>query len=190
MLKKVMMFLSAVVLGSAVYAADFPLKVWESADSEGVISDLQENNFLYTVTADYRQTGNKYNTPIGWVRVRTILNGKSGLNVSGKYSQFEFEVTIEAGEQIKTPVSVSVASFSGKKDAVNLPQELESGKSYKVIVPFRALSRLDEAALKVVESVQLVFREKFLPDGKAVKFHLNNLRLTGGDAAEIQVITK
>lgn len=179
----------AAVMACAVYAAEFPLKVWESADAEGVISDLQGNNFLYTVTSDYKNAGSKYTQPIGWVRVRSILNGKIGFNVE-KLNQFECELAVSADSPLKTPISISVASFTGKKDAVYLPQEFESGKTYQIIVPFKALRRLDAAALKRVESVQFVFREAALPDGKPVKFRFSGLRLTSGDAEAIKVQVK
>lgn len=186
-----MMFtLSAVLFGSALFAADYPLKTWESSDPEGVISNLQENNFLYTVSSDHKKSGSKYVPAVGWIRARNIPNGRVGVDMN-KYNQIEFDLTISEGlEGVQFPIACGLACLSGKKDEIRFYQEFESGKSYKIVIPVKEMKRLDAASLKSVQSIQFVFYEKRLPDTSVYKFQFNNLRLTTGTASAIQVEEK
>ena len=182
-----MLALGAVVLGSAVYAADYPLTNWESTDKEGVISNLQANNFLYTITADYKNSGSNRTPEIGWIRAKNTPNGRIGVDMV-KYNQFEFDVKVDsevAGTMFQLYFGVTCAT--GKKGEVCISQKFEPGKSYQVIIPAKVFTRLDDASLKNVQSLQFVIYEKHMADGTKLQLQFNNLRLTSGSDGMIKI---
>lgn len=192
MLKKLMLSMAAVFAVTAVSAAEFKLVNWISSDKEGVVSEENGNNFVYTIVADHQTPGSKGNAPCGWVRVRTLSNNKAGVDMT-KFNQFEFDLTISSEVDDpgrKIPLSVSVACHNEKKMEIYLSRELKIGKSYSFCLPAKALTRLDAESLKKVVSIQFVVREQFLPEKKAVKFQFSNLRLTSGDNTSIKVESK
>ncbi|MBE6357430.1 MAG: hypothetical protein E7058_10055 [Lentisphaerae bacterium] len=187
MFKKMMLVLGAVVLSSAVYAADYPLTVWNAIDSEGVISEAQGNSFLYTVTVDQLKSGSKHTPANGWVRLQNVPNGRIGVDMV-KYNQVEFDVTVNsetAGSLFQ--IYFGLACADGNKGEVCISNKFEPGKSYKIIIPMKAFTRLNDASLKKVHSLQFVIYEKHMSDGTKLRLRFNNLRLTSGSDGMIKM---